>query len=74
MSTRPIKPQPTLKGYTAWAFTRLIAIQGVSQAEGISWIVDRWLQIERDHLELQYGISPQKYRDELALTGGDFDS
>ncbi len=73
MSPKPIKPQPTLKGYNAWAFTRLITILGISQAEGASWIIERWLWGMREYLDQEYGISPKKYRAERGLdelTGG----
>ncbi len=73
MNVKPIKPQPTLKGYTAWAFDRLIKVQGISQAEGASWVVERWLQAERQYLAEQYQISPEKFLEEVGagiLTGG----
>lgn len=56
-----LKPQPTLKGYSAWAFNRLIFIEGWSLAEGAAWIITNWLKENKELLDEEYEISVKRF-------------
>ena len=62
-----VKPQPTLKGYVAWAFLEFIAARGVTQAEGAAWIVDQWIQENQETLLKEYGIDPAKFQNYVSV-------
>lgn len=65
-----VKPQPTIKGYSGWAFSRVIEVLGLTQAEGAAHLITLWLNENRDLLDREFHISvgrylEQKERDEL---------
>jgi len=62
------KPQPTLEGYTLWAFARLVRAKGVGPGPTAGWIIDRWIDDNRDFLEQKFGISRHEYDRELEGT------
>jgi hypothetical protein len=55
------KPQPTLTGYTAWAFRRLVAAQGEGEGPVAKWIIDRWVEDNRGLLAEKYDIKREQY-------------
>ena len=65
------KPQPTLKGYQAWAFEEFIAIHGMSPAEGAAYLIGQWFQDNRDRLAQDYEISISRYREEAERAAAD---
>ena len=63
-SRGPIKPQPTLKGYSAWVVNRLVEAKGITQAEAVAWILDRWIDANRGFLEEEFEITRAQYKRE----------
>ena len=66
------KPQPSLRGFVAWAFLKYIKKRGISQAEGAAKIIEAWFDDHFDELEARYKISPDYYSGKDI--GGDDDS
>lgn len=57
MSAQPVsKPQPTLTGFTAWAFDRLVEIKGQSAATVAAQIIDDWFEYSREKIEKRWEI------------------
>lgn len=50
------KPQPTLVGFSSWAFDRLVERKGQSAATVAAQIVDDYLDSSRAELESLWGI------------------
>jgi len=50
------KPQPTLTGYSAWAFERLVEQKGQSAATVAAQIIDEWFDSSREQLEDLWNI------------------
>jgi len=57
-----VKPQPTLRGFTAWALLRLVEARGVSLAEGAAWVLERWFDEQDEYLERKYGITIDEFK------------
>jgi hypothetical protein len=64
-----MKPQPTLKGYDAWVVDQLVKAKGITQAEVVAWICDRWVDSNRGFLEEEFGITRAQYKSEPAKSG-----
>lgn len=58
----PLKPQPTLKGYTAWVFAEVVDTLGYSHAEGAAYIISQWIRDNAEELREDFGISIPAYR------------
>lgn len=56
-----IKPQPTLSGYNAWAFQRLMVAKGMKPGPLGAWIIDRWIEANAALLEQSYQIHRSEY-------------
>lgn len=56
-----LKPQPSLRGFVAYALRELVKQRGMSQAEGAAWIIDRWIEEHYEMLATRYGITLEKY-------------
>lgn len=54
-------PQPTLKGYNAWAFRRLKGARGTGPGPTAEWIIDRWISENGEFLEREFGIRRSDY-------------
>lgn len=59
----PVKPQPTIKGYSAWVFERLVEAKGLSPAEIAWWMIDRWVDENQKFLEGKFGITRKAFLD-----------
>jgi hypothetical protein len=55
-------PQPTLLGYTAWAFLRLVEAKGEKEGTVASWIIGRWVDENWKLLEEHFGIKRDQYQ------------
>ncbi len=64
--TDPLKPQPTLKGYTAWVFSEVVETLGFSHAEGAAHIISQWIRDNAEELKEDFGISIPAYRNAKA--------
>ena len=62
-----IKPQPTLRGYSAWALERLVEARDISLAEGAAWILERWIDEQNDYLATRYRISIETFMESRGL-------
>ena len=62
MSEEIAKPQPTLKGYAAWAFKRLVEAKGTGPAQVSGWIMERWIDENGKLLREEFGISREQFR------------
>ncbi len=60
------KPQPTLKGYTAWAFNQLMRRKRLGRAEIAAWIIDRWIDEDSEGYLAKRGITFEALEEELA--------
>lgn len=65
-SEQPLKPQPTIRGYNHWVVCQLMEGKGISAAEAVAWIVDRWVDDNRPFLDDEFGLSRDRYKRELA--------
>jgi hypothetical protein len=63
---QPLKAQPTIRGYNHWVVSQLMEGKGISPAEAVAWIVDRWVDDNRAFLEEEFGLSRDRYKCELA--------
>lgn len=61
MGAHRAKPQPTLEGYTAWAFARLMEAKGWGPAKTAEWIIADWIDSRRDILKDVYGITRDQF-------------
>ena len=57
-----VKPQPTLKGYSAWVFIRLVEAKGRTPAEISAWIMERWIDENGKFLSEEFGISREQFQ------------
>lgn len=64
------KPQPSLRGFVAWAFLKYVEKRGVSQAEGAAKIIEAWFDDHYAELAERYDISQALY-DEARRGRGD---
>ncbi len=55
------KPQPTLKGYSAWVINRLIEAKAITSAEVTAWIIERWIDENAKFLSEEFGIARQEF-------------
>lgn len=60
LTVRP-KPQPTIKGYAAWAFQRLMRRKRIPRAELAGWIIERWIDEDPDGYLAKRGISYEEF-------------
>lgn len=58
-----LKPQPTLRGYVAWAFQQVVESRGVTLAEGAAWTVEQWVAQNEDLLKTEYGVTLERFQD-----------
>jgi hypothetical protein len=56
------KPQPTIQGYNAWVLERLVEARATSPAEVTAWIIDRWIEANRQLLAAEYGITRDQFQ------------
>ena len=56
-----VKPQPTIRGYNAWVFEKLVERKALNPAEVASWIIDRWVDENKDFLEVTFGITRDEF-------------
>jgi hypothetical protein len=64
----PIHPQPTLGDYNAWILQRLAEERGEKVSTVAGWIIDRWIEQNKDLLEDEYRIVRDDYRAAKGLT------
>ncbi len=50
------KPQPTLVGYSSWAFERLVERKAQSAATVAAQIIDEWFDSSREVLETRWNV------------------
>ena len=55
------KPQPTLTGYSAWVFRRLVGAKGEGEGPVAKWIIDRWIEDNHALLAEKYGIRREQW-------------
>ena len=58
-SSNPVglKLQAKLDGYEAWAFSRLMELEGRKNHDLCRTIIREWFQLKREHLRDQFGVS-----------------
>jgi len=56
------KPQPTLKGYFAWAFDQYVNADDQEAGPVAARMIDDWLRQNTKLLEEEYGITRESYR------------
>ena len=61
------KPQPTLTGFTAWAFNRLVDAKGEGDGPVAKWIIDRWIEDNLPLLAEKYGIKREQFQPEKKI-------
>jgi hypothetical protein len=62
MPDEPVqKPQPTIRGYNAWVFRRLLEARGDGSGPLAEWIIDRWIEQNRELLANEYDIRREQY-------------
>lgn len=64
-----VKPQPSLRGVTAWMFMKLVQKRGVTQAELAAWVIERWFDEHRDWLA-ELGITQEQFELETSIREG----
>ena len=57
-----LKPQPTVKGYSAWVLGQLVEAKATTLAEVTEWVIDRWVDENRDFLASEFGIKREEFR------------
>ena len=57
-----IRPQPTIKGYSAWILGRLVAAKATTPAEVTAWVIDRWIDDNREFLATEFGITREQFQ------------
>lgn len=55
------KPQPTLTGYCAWVFDRLVETKDDKPGKVAGWIIERWIDENRKLLDEQFDIRREQY-------------
>lgn len=65
---RPVKAQPSFNGYNAFVINNLVESKGITPAEIVAWMVDRWIDGNRKFLEEEFGISRDRYKSESSKT------
>ena len=55
-------PQPTLLGYTAWVFNRLVAAKGEGKGPVAKWIIDQWVEQHTALLADVYEIKREQWQ------------
>ena len=55
------KPQPTIRGYVAWAFKRLQRRKRLGRAETAAWIIERWLDEDPQGYLAKRGITYEAF-------------
>lgn len=61
------KPQPTLKGFLAWAFDQYVSADDQEPGPVAAQMLESWLRLNRKMLAEEYGVTRERYRRE---TGG----
>jgi len=61
------KPQPTLKGFFAWAFDQYVAADDQDAGPVAAQMIEYWLKNNAKMLAEEYGITREHYKQE---TGG----
>lgn len=56
------KPQPTLTGYAAWAFARVVEAKGDKPGKVAGWIIERWIDDNGKFLAREFGIKREQFR------------
>jgi len=56
------KPQPTIAGYNGWVMERLVDARATNPAEVTAWVIDRWIEMNRQLLSSDYGISRDQFQ------------
>jgi hypothetical protein len=64
----PVKPHPSFNGYSAFVINNLVVSKGITPAEVVAWIVDRWIDGNRKFLEEEFSISRDRYKAESSKT------
>ena len=64
-----IKPQPSLRGFTAYVLQEFVNIRGITPAEGAAYMIERWIDSNREELEEVYGLSVNSYLKSRGLRG-----
>lgn len=65
---RSVKAQPTFNGYNAFVINNLVDSKGITPAEIVAWMVDRWVDANRKFLEEEFGITRGQYKSESSKT------
>ena len=63
---QPLKAQPTIRGYNHWVVCQLMEGKGISAAEAVAWIVDRWVDDNPAFLGEEFSLNRDRYKRELA--------
>ena len=61
------KPQPTLMGFSAWAFERLVRVKRQSAATVAAQIIEQWLDASREELSSKWNIKFEDWEKQLEL-------
>jgi hypothetical protein len=61
---RAVKAQPSFNGYNAFVINNLVESKGITPAEVVAWMVDRWIDGNRKFLEEEFNISRDRYKSE----------
>jgi hypothetical protein len=56
------KPQPTLKGFFAWAFDQYVEADDREAGPAAAAMIEDWLRRNSKLLESEYGITRDRYR------------
>lgn len=61
MTTERVAPQPTLKGYNAWVFNRLLKATGKGKGPLAEWVIDQWVHANSRYLADEFDIKRAEY-------------
>lgn len=56
------KPQPTLRGYWAWAFAQFVAADDKEAGPVAAQLIEDALRARQEELAKDYGITRERYR------------
>jgi len=68
------KPQPTLRGFLAWAFDQYVTADDQEAGPMAAQMIDHWIRQNAKYLEEEYGITRERYRQETGENVSQFSS